>query len=255
MARWRSDPTEWEPDPTIVPDGPDHWQLQRDWYHTVDLGGGLVTRGVYDHRQVVDRYGIPESLAGKSALDVGTWDGFWAFELERRGADSVAAVDVARYADFDWLPQVRESLGERADAQGSFQLVKWMTGSKVERHIGSVYDLSPKLGMWDVVFCSDVIQHLFNPLQALISIRSVTREMAIIATLGDDEVEATGKPWMRFGHGNAETSVGKAGIYWRFSTAALEEMLTYAGFSRTEPQGYFTLPPTQVRVTAVVAYP
>ena len=42
----------------------------QNWYHTIELGNGLVSRGAYDHRPVVDRYGIPSSLVGKTALDI-----------------------------------------------------------------------------------------------------------------------------------------------------------------------------------------
>ena len=55
------------------------------WYHTLDLGSGVVTEGMFDLRPVVDRYGLPARMDGMRALDVGTWDGFWAFEMERRG--------------------------------------------------------------------------------------------------------------------------------------------------------------------------
>ena len=46
----------------------------------------IVALGEYDHRELVPHYGVPDDLAGQSCLDVGTADGFWAFEFERRGA-------------------------------------------------------------------------------------------------------------------------------------------------------------------------
>ena len=58
---------------------------EQTWYHTLELPGGDVTPGIFDLRPYVARYGIPERLDGMRALEVGTWDGFWAFELERRG--------------------------------------------------------------------------------------------------------------------------------------------------------------------------
>ncbi len=61
-----------------------------DWYHTQELAPGLVTPGMFDLRPYVDRYGLPESIAGMRVLDVGTFEGFWAFEMERRGAEVVA---------------------------------------------------------------------------------------------------------------------------------------------------------------------
>ena len=43
---------------------------------------------------VFDRYPVPADLSGLRCLDVGTMDGFWAFEMERRGAASVTAIDL-----------------------------------------------------------------------------------------------------------------------------------------------------------------
>jgi tRNA (mo5U34)-methyltransferase len=61
------------------------------WYHTLELAPGVVTPGMFDLRPYVSRYGLPERLDGKRVLDIGTWDGFWAFEMERRGAAEVVA--------------------------------------------------------------------------------------------------------------------------------------------------------------------
>src|SRR5918998_3481447 len=59
------------------------------WYHTLELGEGVVTKGMFDHRPHLHHYPIPADLSGKRCLDVATIDGFWAFEMERRGAASV----------------------------------------------------------------------------------------------------------------------------------------------------------------------
>jgi tRNA (mo5U34)-methyltransferase len=228
----------------------------RRWYHTIELGEGIVSQGVYDHRSIVDRYGLPESLAGKTALDVGTADGFWAFELERRGAE-VVAIDIARHSDFDWLPEIREALGETAGLGSHFRLAREMRGSQVTYETCNVYDLSSeRLGTFDVVFCGDVIQHLMDPLRALINIRSVTRELAVVATLIEPELEErfADRPWLRFGHRDSEATLGEAAIYWRFTTSALAEMMEYAGFARTEPQEAFSVPPVGINSTSVVGH-
>ena len=236
-----------------LPTSQDDPRLQ-GWYHTIDLGNGLVSKGAYDHRPVVDRYGIPASLAGKTALDIGTFDGFWAFELERRGADRVVAIDIARIGDFDWVPSMRASLGASADRQSNFPLAHAMRHSRVERKICSVYDLSPKsVGLFDVVFCGDVLLHLFNPIQALLNICAVTREMAIIQTSLDEGIESAhpDRPWLRFGARDAEKVLGEHCTYWIFSTRALQEMMEYAGFRATEPRERFKIPGGPVSTSVV----
>ncbi|HEY6426351.1 MAG TPA: hypothetical protein VIX84_03885, partial [Acidimicrobiales bacterium] len=72
----------------------------QEWYHSIDLGRGVVTPGFVDHREQLPYYGLPSSLAGKRVLDVATFDGFWAFEFDRRGADVVAA-DIPSWTDVD----------------------------------------------------------------------------------------------------------------------------------------------------------
>lgn len=230
------------------------------WYHTVDLGNGLIPRARFDHRTVVDRYGIPESLEGKTVLDVATGDGFFAFEMERRGAERVVAIDVARLGDCDWVPRMKVQIGAIYD-NGSwparFRLAHAMRKSKVEYRHCSVYDLSPyTIGTFDVVFCGDLLLHLQQPLAALHAIRSVTREMAVIETVLDPELEEAfpGQSVLRFGHPHPEDQVGENNSYWQFTTTALQTMLAYADFPDTEPQGTFLLPPTGPMGTAVVAY-
>jgi tRNA (mo5U34)-methyltransferase len=70
------------------------------WYHTLELAPGLETKGWFDLRADVPRYGLPERMDGLRALEVGTWDGFWAFEMERRGAE-VVALDLDDERDLD----------------------------------------------------------------------------------------------------------------------------------------------------------
>lgn len=55
------------------------------WWHTIELPFGLTTPGVIDYRNVVDKWGLPSDLTGKTVLDIGCWDGFWSFEAEKRG--------------------------------------------------------------------------------------------------------------------------------------------------------------------------
>ena len=241
-----------------LPNRPDDPRLD-GWYHTIDLGNGLISRGVYDHRPIVNCYGLPDSLCGKTVLDVGTADGFWAFEMERRGADRVVAIDIACYGDFDWLPQIRAKMGLALEVRGQtrFNIAHALRRSRVEYMICSVYELSPEtVGVFDVVFCGSLLLHLQNPIKALVNIRSVTKEFAIVETLVERELEERfpNKPWLSFGYRHRETELGEGCIYWEFSTRALEEMLTYTGFAYTQREPVFTIPPTGDQATAVVAW-
>jgi tRNA (mo5U34)-methyltransferase len=166
------------------------------WYHTIELPGGVVTPGRYDHRPLVPHYGIPDDVAGKTVLDVGPWDGFWSFEFERRGAN-VTALDIGRLSDTD-LPRAQQlALAESGLDQrlgGGFELAREALGSSVERKVSNVYALNPdEFGTFDIVHFSDVLQHLERPTEALRAVRSVTggRLMVVVGfdpSLGDASV-------------------------------------------------------------------
>jgi tRNA (mo5U34)-methyltransferase len=141
---------------------------QISWYHTLELAPGVVTKGIFDLRPWVDRYGIPERLDGMRVLEVGSWDGFWAFEMERRGAAEVMALDLDDERELDWPPRRRpEQFQERLRGQG-FRLAKEALRSQVERVTCSIYDADPAdLGTFDLVFCGMVLIHLRDQLLAL----------------------------------------------------------------------------------------
>jgi tRNA (mo5U34)-methyltransferase len=148
-----------------------------EWYHTFDLPGGLATPGLFDHRTVAAKLPIPASLAGKRCLDVAASDGFWSFELARRGADHVVSVDLsdASKQDFaDARPQGDRGSGTgRADQ--AFELVREATGLDVERIDGSVYELDELgIGTFDYVFMGNILLHLRDPIRALQQVRGVT---------------------------------------------------------------------------------
>ena len=82
---------------------------------------------------------MPASLAGKSVLDVGAWDGFFSFEAERRGASRVLATDSYVWdGSHDW------------GSKRGFELARTALNSKVEDRVIDVLDLAPdKIGMFD----------------------------------------------------------------------------------------------------------
>jgi tRNA (mo5U34)-methyltransferase len=126
-----------------------------DWWHVIELESGVVTPGGWDLRPTALELPWPD-VAGKRCLDVGTADGFWAFELERRGAAAVVATD---------LPSSFQS-----KARARFELARELRGSRVVYEERDVYDVD---GEYDVVFMGFVLQMLRDPLRALAAVRSV----------------------------------------------------------------------------------
>jgi tRNA (mo5U34)-methyltransferase len=140
------------------------------WYHSMDIGHGIRSVGVNEPEPLVPRLHLPD-LHGKSVLDVGSWDGFFAFEAERRGAERVLATD-----SFSWS-------GEGWGTKAGFELARESLGSKVEDREIDVMDLSPEaVGTFDVVLCLGVLYHMRDPVGALEHVTSVCHDLLVLET-------------------------------------------------------------------------
>jgi len=144
----------------------------RLWYHTIELAPGLVTPGFIDLRDTAERV-LPDDLSGRRCLDVGTFDGFWAFEMERRGAE-VVAIDLERIELAEFPPLRRGKLEERREREGfelgtGFRLAAEAIRSEVTRIGCNVYDLTPEAigGPVDLAFNGATLTHLRDPVRAL----------------------------------------------------------------------------------------
>ncbi len=126
-----------------------------EWWHAIDLPDGSVTPGGWDLRETAQKIPWPD-LSGKRCLDVGTADGFWAFEMEKRGAADVFATDLPT----PFQARARERFAHARDA----------LGSRVRYEEADVMELQ---GEYDVVFAGYVLQMLRDPVGALAHLRSV----------------------------------------------------------------------------------
>jgi tRNA (mo5U34)-methyltransferase len=205
-----------------------------DWYHTQELAPGLVTPGMFDLRPYVDRYGIPADLSGKRVLDVGTFEGFWAFELERRGAE-VTALDVDATQDLDWPPRLRPATNERRGE--GFELARAALGSSVRRVGMSIYDADPAQlgGTFDLVFCGSVLIHLRDPMLALERMAALSHDRLILA----DEYSRR-LAWLPFAAAEFRGETPWS-TWWRPSPRAWLAMVRCAGFEDVRSHGRFRM--------------
>src|SRR5271163_2346861 len=63
------------------------------WWQSFDLPDGRRIEGVDSVATMTNRiaqFPIPADLKGARVLDIGAWDGWFSFEMERRGADVVS---------------------------------------------------------------------------------------------------------------------------------------------------------------------
>ncbi len=131
-----------------------HWIRERiarvSWYHIFEVWPGILTPGVLtlNAGEFLDDAGVAADLTGIRALDVGTWDGPIAFELERRGAN-VIALDV-----------------QDPDETG-FNAAREIRRSRVQYVQASVYELTQVLtGRFDLICFLGVFYHLTDPVKA-----------------------------------------------------------------------------------------
>lgn len=205
------------------------------WYHTLELPG-YTTPGWFDLRPYVDRYGLPERLDGLRALDVGTWDGFWAFELERRGAE-VVAIDVDEENEYDWPPRRRPSAFTPIDRGRGFRIAKEMLGSNVERVSCNIYELTPeRLGTFDLAFCGSVLMHLRDQLLALERIAAVCTDRLVLAEEYDRLTSLVPAALSRY-RADREPAV----IFWAPNVRAWKRMVWSAGFDEVREHGRFRM--------------
>ncbi len=204
---------------------------KRTWYHTIEFPDGTMTPGYYDTREAPKHVPWPPSLSGSRCLDVGTFDGFWAFEMERRGAREVVALDVDDPDALDWPydsrrsgpAQIREWRSERGPG---FELAAGVLKSKVVRVNCSVYDLDPDMhGTFDVVLCGALLLHLRDPVRALEAMRGVCRDSLILVEALDPTLElfTPRVPAARFVTGTEQQ-------WWLVNSAGLVELARKAGF-------------------------
>jgi len=184
------------------------------WYHTVDLGGGLITPGTLDYRRSIRQFHFRDDMRGMRVLDVGSATGFFAFEFEKRGAhvvsvelpsidqvdrfpyqeatqtvQNLAAMTASHstYSDDDFDAVFRQSSPTEFYhyfLDGPFRLCHEALGSRVVRRYASIYDIpETDLGAdsFDLVFLGDLLLHTMHPLKALAAVAPLCRGTLVIS--------------------------------------------------------------------------
>ncbi len=218
------------------------------WYHSIDLGHGVVTPGISTANQLEPAQ-LPD-LSGRSVLDIGAWDGYYSFLAERLGASRVLALDhyvwgvdiQARQRYWDEcaaageFPDQSKDLTEfwRSDLPGksAFDFAHETLRSNVESVVGdfATMDLA-KLGQFDVTLFLGVLYHLKDPLSVLERVRAVTRHAAVVETVAFHIHGLDNASYLQFLAGQSfQTDFGN----WYMPTIeALSQMCLVAGFGRT----------------------
>lgn len=222
------------------------------WYHTIDLGNGLITPGDYDYRSVLHNFGFPEDMSGMRVMDIGSHTGFFAFEFEKRGA-SVVSVELPAITDLDvpFEEDKEKALKElmakhrvntvkelyHCVMDGPFQFCRKVLNSNVKRIYSNIYDLSAeKIGFndFDLVFIGDLLQHIYSPLKALVAVAPLCKKLVISQRL----YESTDKSPVMLYVGGDKRCVRWWAQWWFPNKICFEKILKRVGFRNVEIIGY-----------------
>ncbi|HWF08688.1 MAG TPA: methyltransferase domain-containing protein [Bryobacteraceae bacterium] len=234
------------------------------WYHTVDLGDGLITPGLYDYRATLRDFPFPDDMRGMTVLDVGSATGFFAFEFERRGA-RVVSTELPSLRDLDRFPgqSVENSLRKiermifpdgldlesmrRGDSErelyrclldGPFRFCGERLRSRVSRCYSTIYDLTAeKTGVpegFDLVFVGDVLVHTLYPLKALAALAPLCRGELVLAQMLPEGPQEP--PAMAYVGGDDPDEDHIS--WWLPNRACLVQMLKKLGFREVEGCGW-----------------
>ena len=197
------------------------------WYHRIEVRPGIVTPGINDCQTTLRLLDLPADCSGLRVLDIGTRDGFFAFEMERRGADVLAV-------DYD------------AHAADGFGVASRLLGSRVPFRQANLYNLDPEeIGTFDIVLFLGVLYHLPDPVGALRLIRRLCRGRMYVETFTIDHhlplpdgtyvdmterfPELTGVPLMCFFRGRSFND--DATNFWGPNIQCMKEMLGETEFT------------------------
>ncbi len=195
------------------------------WWHTIDLGHGVVTPGRDQSPTKLEWLHLPERLDGRRVIDICTFNGFFAFETERRGAARVVATDSYAWQHPFWR------------ARGAFDLAAAALDSQVEAvELDVLEHTEARLGTFDLVLFLGVLYHMRHPLLALERVAEVTRGLLVLETLVD--MLGSRRPAAAYYPGSSQG--GDATNFWGPNVEAVAAMLEDAGF--TDVRVVYTTP-------------
>ena len=200
------------------------------WFHTFALNRaeGIYAPGTArDHRYRIPA--IPESFASLSVLDIGTFDGFYAFLAEARGSERVVAVDNEQY--IEW---VRARWGVELEGGEGFRAIHALLDSRVEYRKLDALELDRLDERFDFIFCCGILHRVEAPARLL---RVLRRRMApggrsLLETHGVFARPRDGDPIHRYAPG--EVYPNDDYVYWGFTESGLDLLAKEAGWAAFE---------------------
>ena len=202
-----------------------------NWWHSINLGEYGITDGV--QQSIMDTLKMPDKFTGKTVLDIGTVDGFYAFEAEKRNAKRILAADSLAWRNESY------SAHKLTTGKDGFNLAREILNSKVEDI--ELEDFNEdicidKLGKHDIVLCLGILYHMMDPFRFIRKLSEITNELLILETHTDVNNNYAwkiyGPPLMAFYPTNELNN--DESNWWGPNAVCVREMLKAAGFEKIE---------------------
>lgn len=202
------------------------------WFHTFALNRelGIYTPGsARDHRYRIPA--IPEDFGGLSVLDVGTFDGFYAFLAEHRGASRVVAVDNEQYRSW-----VRSRWEIELEGGEGFRAIHSLLESYVEYDLLDAFELDRLGERFDLIYCFGILHRVMDPRRLLAVLRESLEPggRVLIETYGVHGDRRDGDRGIQE-HRPGDVYRGDAYVYWGFASGGLADLAGDAGFDSFAP--------------------
>ena len=191
-----------------------------EWWHSIQISSNIQTPGIYDKKMWnnILKF-IPSDLTNKTVLDIGTADGGWAFECERRNAKKIIAIDkfgTCGSRKFHFI-------------DSRFKIVKKILDSNVTLIEMNVDDLNTFNETFDLILFLGVYYHLINPLLAIQNLYKISKELVIF----EGEILETNRNIAYI------LEEGEPGGKFLFSPSFINKYAKTIGFKKSEFLGYF----------------
>lgn len=146
------------------------------WHHTLRLFPDLIVEGAKTAELLeAEREAIlgVVDLGDRSVIDVGTWNGYFAFEAKRAGASRVIATD-----SFVWRsPEFR--------GREAFEIARECLNLDVEAKDIDPTEFPGDMELVDAVLFLGVFYHLIDPIMVLQKVASLANDLLVIETHQD----------------------------------------------------------------------
>lgn len=222
-----------------------------DFYHTVDMPGHGTIQGQWDLRGREATYLGDVNFEGKSVLEIGPASGHLSFWMEAQGA-RVTAFELGEDHKWDFVPfKGVDLVAHHASRKihlrrlhNSWWFLRAALKARAQAIYGTVYDIEPSLGRFDVVTLNSILLHLRDPLRAIEQAASVCGETIIITDVAEEHIhQRIGwlrhllSPVMKANHAASfiprAARSGPIDAWFHMPSALVAEMLMILGFKTT----------------------